>query len=56
MSISVGMYISRVNVHKKNELCSYVGILSPSLTGMYMNNSLVEKNVMDVLAEQLRKK
>ena len=51
MSTSVGIYTSGVNVYKMNQLYSSVGILSPSLTGMYKNNSLAKEMFMDVLAE-----
>ena len=54
MSMAVGMYTSGVNVYKMNELCSSVGILSPSLTGMYKNNTLAKKDIMDVSREQLK--
>ena len=51
MSMAVGMYTSGVNVYKLNEFCSSVGILSPSLTDIYKNNSLVKKEIMDVSRE-----
>ena len=38
-----------------NEICSLVGIISPSLNGMYKNNKLLKHQIFEFSTEQLIK-
>ena len=55
LSMAVGMYCSATNATKMNEMCSMVGITSPSLNGMNKNNRMLKHQIFDFSIEQLTK-
>ena len=51
LSMAVVMYCSATNVTKMNEMCSLVGIASPSLNRMYKNNRMLKHQILEFSTE-----